>query len=240
MIYFHKLLGTWKNKIDIYIVLSIFAKKMFIKGGLPKNKLIIKPNFVVNKNFDDLDKRRKYVVFVGRLSAEKGVKFLVETFQDLPDIQLKIIGDGPLNNDIQDYIRNNNLKNIHLAGYRNSIEVNRFMKSARFLILPSLCYEGFPMVICEAYSLGLPVLASNLGSLPELIVDGVTGLLFNPGDKNDLKYKIRKLWHSDDFLKSMGMSAKSEFERKYSGDINIVHLLKIYKHAIQLNQINKP
>ncbi len=173
------------NKVDRFIALTEFSKKIFIKAGFPEHKMAVKPNFVKKtKMFDNLE--RKGALFVGRLSQEKGIRTLVSAWSRL-DIPISIIGDGPLLN----YTMQFSSELIRVHGRKSNEYITDRIKKAAFLIIPSVCFEGFPLVIAEAFSCCLPVIASRLGAMNENVSENETGLLFKPGDPDSLAGKVR-------------------------------------------------
>jgi glycosyltransferase involved in cell wall biosynthesis len=235
MLAIHKVLHTWSNNVSQFIALSEFSKNKFTNGGLNPAKIKVSPNFIIK----DPGKKRDIgtnAIFVGRLSQEKGLVTLIEAWKYIHDIPLKIIGEGPMMNILIDLVEKNSLKNIELLGHLSHQEVIWQMKNARTLIFPSECYENFPLTIIEAYACGLPVIASRLGVMKSIVLDGRTGLLFNPNDPQDLDKKILSCWYDGSKLKQMGEEARIEYTKKYSGEKKYSSLLSIYTQAI--NEIN--
>jgi glycosyltransferase involved in cell wall biosynthesis len=145
-----------------------------------------------------------------------------------PVVPLKIIGDGPL----LDTIKGSSRKNISFLGQKERSEVLREMARSSVLVMPSECYEGFPMVLVEAFSQGLPVIASRLGSMTEIIEDGVTGLHFMPGDAVDLIQKIKWAHENPEEMCRMGENARKIYEEKYTPEINLRQLMDVYNGVI--------
>jgi len=232
MLAVHRGMGSWQTKVDIYIALSEFARRKFIEGGLPADRIVVKPNFVAG----DLAARTQpggYVLFVGRLSEEKGPQLLLSAWRGMPaKIPLRIAGDGPLLEKLSREIVESSLAPIELVGRRTPDEVRALMHSARFLVFPSMWYEGFPMTIAEAFAGGLPVVASQLGSIAEIVQDGVTGLHFEPGSATDLAAKVEWAWNHPEELARMGRAARAEYEAKYQPSTNYDMLMDIYRVAI--------
>ena len=177
MLAVHRMLGTWRRAVTRFIALTEFGRRKFISGGLPQDKLMVKPNFV------RLDPGvgtggGGYALFVGRLSAEKGVETLLAAWnQSSPTRALKIVGDGPLAPIVKDAALRNSA--IEWLGLCSKETVLGMMAHAEALIVPSVWYEGFPLVVSEAYATGLPVIVSRIGGLPELVAEGRTGMLFD-------------------------------------------------------------
>lgn len=227
MLAFHKSRRTWHEKVDCFIALTEFAKGKFVQAGFPSEKIVVKPNFV---NLPKIPAKQNegYAVFVGRLSTEKGVETLLHAWRDLPDTQLKLIGDGPL----LDKAISLSSKSVEVLGRKNHSEVLDNIANALFLVMPSEWYEGFPMVIVEAMACGVPVLASRLGAMAEIIEDGRTGLLFEPGNVKDLVSKVRWFFEHPKKAEEMGRNARAEYEAKYTPERNYEMLMEIYERAI--------
>jgi glycosyltransferase involved in cell wall biosynthesis len=231
MLTIHRWLRTWQEQVHGYIALTEFAKRKFIEGGLPPQKIHVKPNFV----YPDPGRRRwhgDYALFVGRLSQEKGIRTILRAWRDLSGIPLKIVGDGPLMSDVQELVRGEKLESVEILGRRAPADVMLLMKQANVLIFPSLCYETFGLVAVEAFACGVPVIASRLGAMAELVEEGRTGLLFRAGDPEDLLEKIRWTVDHQDALCRMGENARRVYEEKYTAEKNYKMLIGIYKQAI--------
>ena len=232
----HNAVGTWISKIDIFISLSEFAKQMFIKGGIPSKKIIVKPNFT-SPGFNEEKKKIFYALFVGRLTREKGIGILLEAWKVLGKrIPLKIVGDGPLSTQIDTATKQYN--GIHWVGRKTQQEVNDLMRDATCLIFPSLWYEPFGLVAIEAFAMGTPVIGSKIGALAEIIADGNTGLHFEPGNSQDLISKVNWACDNPAAISQMGHEARKSFERYYSPEKNYEMLLNIYQQAISSPNAN--
>ena len=227
MLSFHHHYGTWTNLVDRYIALSEFSRAKFLSGGLPEEKIVVKPNFVVDDpGVGSHD--QAYAVFIGRLSEEKGLRTLIRAWRRVgPRLHLRIIGDGPLHAELRS--ERYGLPTVHLAGHLSREESMKILQGARFLVLPSVCYENFPMTLAEAYACATPVIASRLGAMEELVKDGRTGLHFAPGDDNDLATKVQWACAHHDEMVQMGANARVEFEAKYTADRNYRMLIAIYE-----------
>lgn len=220
----HRLIGTYKEKVTRYIALNAFCRDKFIASGLPAERFRIKPNFVAASPAPGWNKRNGGL-FVGRLSSEKGLEVLVDAVKLSGKADVSVIGSGPLTAMAEECFGEGYL------GFRSIDDIMARMREASFLVVPSICYETFPRTIVEAYACGLPVIASRLGALVDIVKDGITGLLFNPGDANDLAIKIA--WaesHPDDMMR-MGKSARLEYDAKYTAERNYQILAEIYEDA---------
>lgn len=228
----HRAIGTYRDRVTRYIALNNFARDKYIEGGLPADRFCIKPNFVPSGAPPDWAawSARRGGLYVGRLSSEKGLDVLAGAVRKLSAHAIQVIGSGPMESLAIEAFGDRYL------GYRPLEEIMMRMGTARFLVVPSICYENSPRTIVEAFSCGLPVIASRLGALIDIVEDGVTGLLFNPGDAADLAEKIA--WaesHPADMLR-MGQAARAEYEAKYTPDRNYRILMEIYEDAIATAQ----
>ncbi|MCH8028475.1 MAG: glycosyltransferase [Candidatus Dadabacteria bacterium] len=235
MLTFHRMLKTWQRQVDIYIALTEFAKQKFIEGGIPAKKIFVKPNFV----FPDPGMRDgdgDYVVFAGRLSPEKGIITLLRTWQSLKGIPLKIVGYGPLIEEVKVFVQTRKLEDIEILGQCANEEVIALMKGARFLVFPSEWYETFGRVVVEAFACGVPVVASRLGAMEEIVGDKRTGLHFEPGNPEDLAVKVEWAWTHPKEMQNMGYAARAEYEAKYTAERNYKLLMEVYLKVIDLRK----
>jgi glycosyltransferase involved in cell wall biosynthesis len=236
MIASHRLLRTWTQKVDTYIALTEFARSKFIQGGLPAEKIVVKPNFVPS-GVAMGQGQGGFALFVGRLSPEKGVNLLLDAWQTLNNtIPLKIVGDGPLAADVSAKIAH--LPHVEWLGRKPLDEVHALLQQATVLVFPSIWYEGLPRTIIEALAAGTPVIAGDLGSMSSLIQPGQTGLHFAPGDATDLAAKVTWAFAHPRSLAQMRQLARLEFERKYTATANYHQLIDIYT-AARTNQSNQ-
>lgn len=230
----NRALGTWNNFVDMYISLTDFGKQKFFECGLPKDRIMVKPNLV----FSDLppgDGTGNYAIFVGRLDEVKGIDTVLEAWERVGDrVPLKIVGDGPKAECVKDAAAKN--QNIEYLGWRSKREVLEMVRDARFLIIASEYYEPFGRVIVEAFSVGTPVIASRLGAMAEIVEDYKTGRLFHPGNRADLADKVEWAAAHPTELASMRGRARAEYERNYSADANFDQLARIYAAAIRISR----
>jgi len=228
MLTFHRLLKTWQEQVDVYIALTEFARRKFIEGGLPAKKIVVKPNFV-HPDPGEREAPGRYALFVGRLSPEKGLGTLLKAWRSLKGIPLKVVGDGPLREQVQGVATGDG--SVKVLGRRSNEEVIALMKGAHCLVFPSECYENFPMSVAEAFACGVPVIASRLGAMAEIVEDGRTGLLFEPGNAEDLAEKVAWAWAHPREMAEMGREARREYEQKYTAEKNYEMLMAIYERA---------
>ncbi|MEM2045956.1 MAG: glycosyltransferase family 4 protein [Candidatus Bathyarchaeia archaeon] len=228
MLTVHRAWGTW-TLVDRFITLTESARQKFIRAGFPPEKLVVKPNFVhpdpgIGKG------QGRYALFVGRLSLEKGVRTLLRAWEKLNrEIPLKIVGDGPLAKEVRQAAEQ--MRGVEWLGRKSREEVYALMGDAWFLVFPSEWYEGFPLVIAESLAKGLPIVATALGSQGSLVDHGRTGLLFRPGDPEDLATKVKWLLSHPEELTHMRQEARAEYEAKYTPEKNYEALVRIYRQV---------
>ena len=226
----HNTVKTWKKKVDVFVALSEFARTKFIQGGLPAERIVVKPNFVLDPGIKISP--GEYALYVGRLSEEKGIRVLLSAWKKLGvSVPLQIVGTGPLHEEVLSEIKRSDLKQVHCVGLLLHQEVLSLMHNARFLVFPSLWFEGFPVTIAEAFACGVPVITSRLGAMAEIVHDGRTGLHFAPGDVEDLAARVGWAWTHPAAMLEMGRAARKKYEAKYTPETNYKNLLAIYFRA---------
>jgi glycosyltransferase involved in cell wall biosynthesis len=224
MLTLHRAIGTWQNKVTRYIALNEFCRCKFIEGGLPAERIVVKPNFVdfeAPVHFD-----RSGFLFVGRLSVEKGIDVLVGAANALSNSSIRVAGTGP------EVARLADAKGMTTLGALGIDAIKTEMSHAVALILPSIWYENFPRTLVEAFASCLPVIASRLGALADLVTEGVTGLLFEPGDSRDLAKKMLWAQQHPDQMAEMGRNARALYEAEFTAERNYQQLMAIYDGAV--------
>jgi glycosyltransferase involved in cell wall biosynthesis len=229
----HHFCGTYQRKVNTYIALTEFARAKFCEGGLPAERIKLKPNFLAEDPGVGPG-TGGYALFVGRLSEEKGVATLLDAWSECDQAPpLKIAGDGPM----QSYVRERAaaIANVEYLGACDHTRVIELLKKAAFLVFPSRWYEGMPMVVLEAFACGAPVVAFGIGSMNDLILDGVNGI----------KLAYENHYALPEFLKNSGPFAKNvshlrngaraHFERNFTAATNYELLLNIYQQALNLS-----
>jgi len=230
MLTVHRWRKTWATQIARYVVFTEFYRQKFIAGGLPADRLTVKPHFVAPDPLPREDEPGDYALYVGRLEPVKGIRVLLAAWQQLGAIPLKVRGEGPLLAEVQALAARNDA--LQVVGRLSPEALIQLVKGARFLVWPSLgYYETFGLVAVEAFACGVPVIASRTGVMAEIVTDGVTGLHFTAGDPADLAAKVRWAWEHPAEMAEMGRAARREYEQKYTAEINYAQLLHIYEMA---------
>lgn len=225
MLTLHRWLGTYQDKVARYIALNEFCRGKFIEGGLPADRVVVKPNFV---DFDaPAPAPRAGLLFVGRLSVEKGVATLAKAMAQLSDATLRVAGEGPEAGLLD------RVPGVTRLGSQPGEAVRGEMSRALALVVPSIWYENFPRTIVEAFATGLPVVASRVGALADIVRDGETGLLFEPGDPRDLADKMAWVLTHPEQIAAMGRNARAQYEAKFSAEVNYGRLMEIYDGVLE-------
>jgi glycosyltransferase involved in cell wall biosynthesis len=230
MLTLHRTIGTYDRGIDRYIALTDFSRDKLLRAGIPAGKLTVKPNFVPDPP-PVFGGGGDYAAFVGRLSYGKGAETLLTAWREFPGLKLKIVGDGELRASLESRARRD-AQSVEFLGFQNRTVVLDVIGNARFVIVPSECYETFGMVIAEAFACGTPVLASRIGSLDELVLEGVTGRKFKSGDPADLARVTRVMLSDEGALRRMRAAARAYFEAHLTEERNFELLSGLYAELI--------
>ena len=219
--------------ITLFVALTEFSRSRFLEAGIPAERIEVIPNFAP-RHSDTVLRRGDgdYVAFLGRINPEKGCDLFVDAMAMLPEVVGRVAGDGPLLSSLLDKAQ----KNVEFLGWLQPDQVTPFLGSSRFLVLASRCFEMCPLSVLEAMSLGRPVIAPRIGGLPEIVEDGIDGLLFNPGDRRDLAQKIERLWKDEDLWILLSNGARRKAEGSFSSVTHFDRMMAAYERAIQLKE----
>ncbi|HVP41501.1 MAG TPA: glycosyltransferase family 4 protein, partial [Candidatus Krumholzibacteriaceae bacterium] len=242
--------ATWYHRysnyfdlIDLFVITNNYVRNFMIAAGFPEDRLKLIPTFTDQNIFSPLPETKMYdyIVFSGRLEAIKGVFILIRAFAILynrrPDINVKLFIAGLGNkkdiDSINKEIVNNKMEDrIDFLGSLNSLELANLLRKSRLSIIPSLWFENLPNSLIESYACGTAVIASDIGSLREYVVDGITGFLFNPGDASQLAIKIEYCLDHPEKLAEMGLNAYGYYLKFFSKKTHIENLEKIFNSSI--------
>lgn len=226
--YTHRILKSY-DYVDKFICPSEFFKNKFIEFGIPKEKIIHIPNFIDISKFEPNYDSEDYFIYLGRLSEEKGIKTLITSMKQVNKSKLIIIGNGPLDKELKNIVKNENIKNIEFTGFKSGNELESLIRKCKFMIIPSEWYENAPMSIIECMAYGKPVIGSNIGGIPELIENGRSGLTFKCKDSNDLANKINTLLDDKEIIINMGKESRRIAQDQYDKSIHYKKIIKLYK-----------
>ncbi len=227
----HGLLDIYGRNVAYFICPSLFSLEKHAEIGVDERKLVHIPNFVNVAGYEPDYEGRGYILYVGRLSREKGVRTLLDAVKGL-DVQLRIVGGGPMEAEYRAYAEEKLMKNVVFEGYKTGRELEDLFRGAAFLVLPSEWYENAPMTVLEAFAYGKCVVGSDIGGIPELVVDGRTGLLFRCGEHEDLREKIGYLASNRSMTVAMGREARRRAEAEYSDEVHYKRLTELYGKVV--------
>ncbi|NGM38541.1 glycosyltransferase [Methylobacterium sp. DB0501] len=220
----HRRAGTWRRDVDRFVALTPFARERFIAAGFPEGRIRIRPNGLPDPGPPSAGPRGG-LLYVGRLSPEKGVLVLAEA-ASRAGTRVTVIGEGPLAGALAGH------PSLDLRGACAPDAVQDAMARAAAVVVPSLWYEGLPMVVAEAYAAGTPVVASRIGALASLVADGETGFLAGPGDATDLGTALARIAGDPAASAAMGRGARAVYEREWREDVTTRALIEIYRDAV--------
>ena len=220
------------DKVSAFICPTAFSKEKLIEAGLSEERIFVRSHFIDACHIQPSFGTGSYLLYLGRLSAEKGLWTLVRALADMKNVGLKIVGSGPLERELRSYIDEKRLNHIELLGFKEGADKWELLLNSSFLIIPSEWYETFGLVVLEAYSAGKPVIGSNLGGLPFVIEDGLSGLLFQPGNSDDLREKVSYLLNRPDEAERMGRRARQLIDTKYHPDEGYRNLKAIFSRVV--------
>ncbi|MBD3377790.1 glycosyltransferase [candidate division KSB1 bacterium] len=231
MIEYHKKLLTWHKKVDAFICLTEFQKKILCRSGLPDSHCYIKPNFINDPNSSETYTGRSHFLFMGRFEHVKGAGLIMDALESV-SFPISVLG-------VKSETIKTNIENVNFHGHVENHKVHQYLKTSIALIFPSRWYEGLPLSILEAFACSTPVIASNHGAMAELVEHGKTGLLFEPGNASDLAAKMTWAWEHKEEMRIMGENARRIYEEKYTPEKNYEMLMNIYEKAIENHHKNK-
>jgi glycosyltransferase involved in cell wall biosynthesis len=228
----HRLLGTWRSAVELYVASTDFQRSKLVAAGLPEDRVVVKPHFV-DPDPGASPGAGDYALYVGRLGAEKGVGTLLDAWAQLPDVPLKIAGDGPQADLVRRHLSKQPDANVEWLSRISRNTVWALLRQARFLVFPSDCYETFGIAIVEAFACGVPVIAARHGAMAELVADDGNGLLFAPGDAFDLARIVRQAWSDRATTARLGRAARAEYEARYTAPRNYTILSEYYARVLE-------
>jgi glycosyltransferase involved in cell wall biosynthesis len=243
MLAVHRARHTWERDVTSYVVLTEFARRKFLDGGLPAEKMFIKPNFVYPDPLPAAGDGNcastgdgTYAIFAGRLSPEKRVSTLLNAWTHLRSrVPLVIVGGGAQREELEQEAIANNLDMVKFMGLLAHDQTIAAIRGARFLVFSSEWYETFGLTMIEAFACGVPVICSKMGAMEEIVDEGRTGLYFKAGDSEDLSEKVEWAWNHPEDMRQMGQEARREYESKYTAEKNYPQLMEIYRRAVADN-----
>jgi glycosyltransferase involved in cell wall biosynthesis len=223
----------FRNNVSWFIALSEFSRTHLINAGFRGDRITVLPNTISIPTQRVDVSTGKYIAYAGRLSSEKGIEIILAAASLLPDITFKLAGDGPM----RSVCGSKAPPNVFFMGSLSQEELQEFYQGARLVVLASICFEVCPLGLLEAQSHGLPIVASRVGGIPELVEDGVTGLLFEPRNSRELADKIRLLTGNAELSERIGFAAREKIIRENNEELYFSRLVNIYERAIARSRL---
>ena len=231
--YAHRIMRVY-DSIDFFIAPSRSVRDKMAEFGVDPARLVYLPHFIDSSAYTPDYGHSGHILYFGRLSPGKGLNTLIDAMKGLDRIRLKIIGEDPREKGLRERVAKERINNVEFLGYKAGEELKEEMGRAMFIVVPSVHYEIFGLVILEAFAMGKPVVGSDLFAIPELVRDGVTGLTFEPGNAEDLRAKIKYLADNPGKIVEMGKNARRFAENEMSFERHYLKLLEVYERAISL------
>jgi glycosyltransferase involved in cell wall biosynthesis len=226
----HRMAGTWSRKVHAYIALTPFTRDVFVRGGLPAERIFVKPNFIDPDPGFAPDESRRGFLFVGRLEEGKGIRLLLDAWRSFAGVRpLTIIGDGPLASEMRALAAERT--DIVMLGAQPRERVFAEMRKARALVAPMIWFENFPLSVCEAMASGCPVIAADNENMSGILQGGAAGVLFRTGDAVALAHAVERIDEDAALRRRVAARARSEYEAKYTAAANYTALMNIYEHT---------
>ncbi len=216
------------DNVNVLIVMTAFAKRKLLQAGFREDQIAVVPNPASVRDAATNPSAGQYVAFAGRMSPEKGVDILLSAAERMPNVPFKVAGDGPLLSEMMARAP----ANVEFLGRLGPDELREFYGKSQLVVVPSVWFEQFPIVVLEAMARGLPVIASRIGGLPEIVEEGITGSLFEPGNPEDLVQQVRGLWEDPELCNRMGRAGRQKVIREYTEDAYYHNLMAVYQTAI--------
>ncbi len=227
--YLHKWLRTYQRCVDLFLAPSHFVRSKLIANGFPGERIQVLPHYQTLPTRENVAQDEGYLLYFGRLSAEKGVDELLGALSRAPHIPVVIAGEGPERERLEKMARELRLHNVLFAGRVEGKKLETLIAGCRFSLFPSRAYETLGKSILESYAYGRPVIASDLGSRRELVQHGITGLLYTPGDCEQLAHSIDFLFERTDLLQKMGAAARNLVREKHDAEQHLEKMNGIYE-----------
>lgn len=235
--YYYRYKKIYTKKIDYIITPSEFYKQKLVEDGIPKEKIEAIHNFVELEEYDIETQDEGYALYFGRLSKEKGILNLIEAFSKIKTGILYIAGEGPEKENIEQFIKENNLsEKIKLLGFLKADEMKKYISKCKFVVVPSIWYENCPYSVMETLAIGKPVLGADIGGIPELVKNNENGLTYKYDSTEELSQKMKKLFDNKELTIKMGQNAKENAKKLYSKEIHYNKIIKIYQKLLETTE----
>jgi len=232
--YLHRTLNV-TEMIDTYVSPSSFLRNKFIEFGWKGEKIRVINNFLPQKKIEDnSSKNENYVLYFGQLEEWKGIRNLLVVARELPDVFFYIVGDGSLKSDLIEWCKSNNLANIKFFGYKSGKDLEEIVKFAKIIVMPSVLYENYPYSVMEAMAFGKPIIASNIGGIPELIHNNINGLIYQFDNTSELAKNIKYLYDNDEEIQRMGKESYKLALKNFNEDFHYNQIMALYREKLTM------
>jgi len=231
---FHRMMHLYERFVDLFLCPSNYMKQQMLLGGFPEKKLRVLPHGIDTSLIQPNYTHKKYALFVGRLSEEKGIETIISLAKILPDITFKIVGRGPEMEKL--HRAGDKCSNLEFMGFRMGDELKELYENATVVLLPSRVHEVFPLITLEAMSVGKPVIGSRVGGIPEIIEDGINGFLVSPLDLSGWTETVMRIFYDDDLQQRLSHGARECIEKRFSLDVHHRKLMMYYEEAISMKK----
>ena len=241
--YAHRMTGAYAKNIAAYIAPSQFMREKMIEFGMDASRLVHLPNFLNLETYEPRYETGAYFVYAGRIERIKGISTLIEAIRDnegLHGVELRVAGDGALRESLEQETKKAGLSGVRFLGRLPPEELGPLVQGASCVVVPSEWYENAPMSILEAFAWGKPVIASRIGGIPELVTEGRTGLLFEPGNAADLARAMAQLLVKPGLAAELGRNARGYVEMKHGADRHYEGLMALYEAARHAQPAGSP
>lgn len=229
----HHNFKSYINNVDTFIAPSNFLRHTMIKAGIPQEKIVHIPIFIDVTKYTPKFDSEDYLLYFGRLSREKGLPLLLEVMSELKEIKLLIVGEGPQREYLEKIKEERNLDNVLFLGKLYGEELHRVVRNSRAVIVPSTWFENSPNVILESYAMGKPVIAADIGGIPELVEEGETGYLYKFNNKEELINKISLLTQNKAVSKTLGINARNYVEKFFNKENHYDQVIAIMNQTME-------
>lgn len=229
--YLHAALGTYRRFVELFVAPSRSLRERMIAHGVEPSRIVHVPHAISLEGYEPTYEPGGYAAYIGRLAVGKGVDVVLRAAARVPEVRFVIAGTGPLKADLEAEAAHLGLDNVEFLGYVTGGELRSAFSGALCVVVPSECLENSPITVFESFAYGRPVVGSSIGGVPELVVDGETGFLFEPGDAEALGDRIRRLAADRRRATEMGRAARARLERDHSPETHCDRILGIYERV---------
>jgi glycosyltransferase involved in cell wall biosynthesis len=229
--YAHRLLGSYERNVDLFVSPSRQLRDRMIAHGVNADSIVHLPYSIELTEYEPRYESDGYGVYVGRLAEGKGLETLIAALGLAREVRVKVVGTGPLCESLQSTGESEGLTNVEFVGYQKGAELRSIVGGALFVAVPSECFENSPLTVYEAFAQGKAVIGSRMGGIPELVSEGESGLIFEPGNADDLAEAMRALWNDAGRAIEMGKAARARVESHFGPDVHYEKMMAIYERV---------